>query len=64
MNNISLFLVGWLFGACCGVAFMAMRQTGVEIDERTRIIDELEKRERIIESQKALIKDLKRGQKR
>ena len=61
--EISLFLIGWLFGAACGVAFMATRGTGIEINERQHIIDELEKRDRLIETQKALIKDLTRGQK-
>ena len=59
--EISLFLIGWLFGACCGVAIMLCRRTGIEIGERQKIIEQLEIRDRLIAQQRETIKNLKRG---
>jgi len=61
--EISIFLIGLLFGFSSGVAIMSVKRTGIEIDERQKIVEELEKRERIIATQKAIIKDLRRGTK-
>ena len=61
MQDLGLFIIGWFFGVCSGVAFYALRNTSKELDETNRIIEQLQIRDDIINEQKATIKALRRG---
>ena len=63
MPDISLFLIGWLFGLCSGVAVLALRQTSKDLDETNRIIEQLQIRDDLIKAQRETIKRLRRGRK-
>ena len=63
MQDLGLFIIGWFFGVCSGVAFYALRQTSKELDETNRIIEQLQIRDDLIKAQRETIKRLRRGRK-
>lgn len=61
MPDVGLFIIGWFFGVCSGVAIMALRGTSKELDETNRIVEQLEIRDELIKRQRDTIKQLRRG---
>ena len=61
MQDLGLFIIGWFFGVCSGVAIFALCRTSKELDETNRIIEQLQIRDDLIKEQRATIKRLRRG---
>lgn len=62
--EISIFLIGFFFGFCVGVAILALRGTSKELDETNRIIAQIQIRDDLIERQRETIKKLRKAAER
>lgn len=59
--DVSLFAIGWLFGFCSGVAVLALRGTSKDLEKEKHIVRQLEYRDQVIERQRRVISELKKG---
>ncbi len=61
--EISIFMIGLIFGFCSGVAISSFCRTSQDCEHERYICEQLEIRDKLIERQRQTIKSLKRGTK-
>ena len=61
--DATIFCVGWFFGFACGVAILALRGTSKDLEKEKAIVRQLEFRDQLIDRQRRVIAELKKGAK-